>query len=290
MFSADGVHWDKHAAWGEPKHDQNDLNVAAFYKGIAFAGGGYFSGRLAATRDGVTWTDEVLPKSSPIFGLEVLGDTLYAITLRGQVYATTDGKSWSLVAAAEMPSKTHWIRSTAAGNGLIVGSGDFGPAMAFDPAKKKITVTQMAGQHDKNATLKRVAFGNGTFVVGGQDGLLAASTDGIAWKNNETYPERGNISSVVWTGERFLAVGAGGKALESPDGLMWKPLATTQPKIIVRAGETLFGWSWPPTTIQHSRDAAAWQLVANEKSFHVKHIARGLLGQADAPHTLPAKK
>jgi hypothetical protein len=70
MFSADGLHWDQHAAWGEPKHDQNDLNVAAFYKGIAFAGGGFFSGRLTATRDGLHWSEGVLPKSSPIFGLE----------------------------------------------------------------------------------------------------------------------------------------------------------------------------------------------------------------------------
>lgn len=283
MFSADGVQWEKHAAWGEPKHDQNDLNVAAFYKGIAFAGGGYFSGRLATTRDGVTWTDEVLPKSSPIFGLEVFDGTLYAITLRGQVYATTDGAAWSLVAAAEMPTKTHWIRSTAAGNGVIVGSGDFGPAMVFHPATKKITVTQMAGQTEKNATLKRVAFGGGIFVVGGQDGLLAASRDGIEWKNNETHPERGHISAVTWTGDRFIAVGAGGRALESRDGLVWTAQAAPQPKFIVRADETLFGWSWPPTKIQHSRDGTQWQPVSNEKGWHVKHIARGSLGGNAAP-------
>lgn len=29
MFSKDGLAWEKHAAWGEPKHDQNDLNAAA---------------------------------------------------------------------------------------------------------------------------------------------------------------------------------------------------------------------------------------------------------------------
>ena len=33
MISQDGIQWKNHASWGEPKHDQNDLNVATFFKG-----------------------------------------------------------------------------------------------------------------------------------------------------------------------------------------------------------------------------------------------------------------
>ena len=65
MLSKDGKAWEKHFAWGQPKHDQNDLNVAAHFKGAFFAGGGYFSGRLTATRDGKAWSDGVIPGSSP---------------------------------------------------------------------------------------------------------------------------------------------------------------------------------------------------------------------------------
>jgi hypothetical protein len=137
MVAVDGLDWGNHVAWGEPKHDQNDLNVAAFFKGAAYVGGGYSIARLTATRDGQTWSEGALPKGSPIFGLEVLNDVLYAITLRGQVYKTADGQTWTLVAAAEMPTKTHWIRAAASGNGIIIGSGDYGPALAFDPKQKK---------------------------------------------------------------------------------------------------------------------------------------------------------
>src|SRR4051794_373192 len=160
MLSRDGLTWERHQEWGTPGHDQNDLNVAVNFKGTFFAGGGYFSGRTTATRDGETWSDGVVPGSSPIFGYEIFGDTLYAIDLRGVVFKTTDGENWPLVVKPEMPSKTHWIRGTDRGNGIIVGSGDFGPVIAFDPVTEKIVVTQMAGQVDKNPGLRRVAYGN----------------------------------------------------------------------------------------------------------------------------------
>src|SRR5262249_43987427 len=131
MFSADGIHWDSHVSWGTPGHDTNDLSAAAFFKGAAYAGGGYFNARITATRDGKTWSEGTLTQGSPIFGLEVVNDTLFVVTLRGQVYRSTDGESFDLVAQPKMPSDKHWIRFTAAGAGKIVGSGDYGPALAY---------------------------------------------------------------------------------------------------------------------------------------------------------------
>lgn len=287
MFSTDGLTWENHVAWGEPKHDQNDLNCAAFFKGTAYVGGGYYSGRLTATRDGKTWSEGVLPNSSPVFGMEILHDALYAITLRGQVYKTSDGESWTMVAAAKMPSPTHWIRSTVSGNGVIVGSGDFGPAIVFDPKTEKITVTQMAGQKDKNAMWKRVAYGNGVFVVCGQDGLLAATKDGHSWQNNETRPERGNFSSVVWAGDGFLATAEKQDALFSQDGLEWKKFETKAPHTLVRAGDWVYGWSWPPSKIKRTRDGATWEPVPNAKEYYAKDVVVGNLSGMGSPPKLP---
>jgi hypothetical protein len=289
MFAPDGLAWRGHVSWGEPKHDQNDLNVAAFYRGAAYVGGGYSIARMTATRDGVHWSEGVLPKGSPVFGLEVLQETLYVITLRGQVYKTADGETFTMVAAAPMPTPTHWIRNTASGNGIVLGSGDYGPALAFDPRTEQITVTQMAGQNDKNAGFKRVAFGNGVFVVGGQDGLLAATRDGKAWQNNDTHPERGDISAVVWAGDRFIASGKHG-GLESADGLLWQPITPKLPRQMVRAGEWVYGWSWPPAKLTRSRDGAHWEDVPNEKEFHAKHVAFGELAGSGAPPRLPEGK
>jgi hypothetical protein len=289
MIAADGLSWGDHVAWGEPKHDQNDLNVAAFFKGAAYVGGGYSIARLTATRDGKAWSEGALPKGGPVFGLEELDGLLYAVTLRGVVFRTADGETWEEVAAARMPGDKHWIRSTRTGNGLLVGSGDFGPVIAYDPRTGKLSLSQMAGQSEKHAGIQRVAFGNGTFVVAGQDGLLAASKDGVSWTNNETKPERGMIHAVIWTGDRFLASAQKG-ALVSPDGIEWTPSAQPVPRKFARAGDWIYGWSWPPHKLQRSRDGTAWEPVPNEKEYHVKDVASGRLDGSGAPPRLPARK
>src|SRR5438270_448605 len=79
MLSADGKTWTQVGSWSKPGHNQDDLNVAASFQGTFYVGGGYFSGRLTATRDGKNWSDGVIPGSSPLFGLEVMGDSLFAM-------------------------------------------------------------------------------------------------------------------------------------------------------------------------------------------------------------------
>lgn len=286
MLSRDGMHWEKHQEWGPVGHNQDDLNVAVNYQGAFYAGGGYFSGRMTATRDGETWSDGVIPGSSPIFGLEVLGDVLYAVDLRGKVFKTTDGEKWTAVAAAEMPSKVHWIRGADQGNGLIVGSGDYGPVIAFDPATEKIVVTQMDGQVDKQPGLKRVAFGNGIFVIGGQAGLLAVTKDGVTFENNHMVPDRGDIRCVAWTGQEFLATTPKG-ALRSTDGRDWQPASGNPTPQIRRVNGWLYGYGWPPSKISRSRDGISWESVPNDKQWQGKAYAYGPLAGGPPPN-LPA--
>ena len=61
------------------KHNQDELNVAANFKGTSYVGGGYFSGRFTVTRDGNTWNDDIFFGRSSIHGLEVMGDTFFAM-------------------------------------------------------------------------------------------------------------------------------------------------------------------------------------------------------------------
>lgn len=289
MLSRDGLKWELHQEWGKPGHDQNDLNLAVNFKGMFLAAGGYFSGRVTATRDGHAWSDGVIPGSSPIFGLEIFGDTLYAVDLRGKVFKTTDAEKWQLVATPTMPTPTHWIRASTQGNGLIVSSGDFGPVTAFEPATGKISVTQMTGQVDKQAGLRRVAFGNGVFVIGGQNGLLAVTKDGVNFQNNATNAARADIQCVLWTGKEFLAT-TQKEAYRSPNGLDWQPVAAPVPRQIRLVNNWLYGYGWPPHKISRSPDGVKWEPVSNEQEWQAKSFAFGPLAGGEPPKLPPGPK
>ena len=304
---SDGKTWTQVGSWSKPGHNQDDLNVAANFKGAFYVGGGYFSGRLTATRDGKTWNDGVIPGSSPIFGLEVMGDALFAMDLRGKVFKTVDGEKWQLVATPKMPPPTeamrkfaqerskdgkpvsdaqaqgHWVRGTAQGNGLILGSGDYGPVVAFDPKTNETIVTKMAGQDTKNPGPKRVAFGNGVFVVVGEKGLIARTKDGKTWENNRTRDDVGDVQCVEFNGKEFLlthtdAEDEDTKVMKSADGLTWETIDWPVPRQVRLVHGVLYSSSYPPTKLARSTDGGkTWESLANEDGWHFKAYAYGPL-------------
>jgi hypothetical protein len=320
QMSRDGKSWTQVASWSKPAHNQDDLNVAVAYKGAFYAGGGYYSGRMTATRDGKEWSDGVLPGSSPIFGLEVMDEALFALDLRGKVFKTTDGETWKLVATPVMPPPTeimkklaqersksdkpvteaqaqgHWIRATAQGNGLILGSGDYGPVVAFDPKTNSTTVTKMAGQDDKNPGPQRVAFGNGVFVVIGQKGLVACTKDGKTWENNKTNETFGDVQCVVFTGKEFLLTVTDPKTKKrsvhhSTDGLKWEAVMWTVPTQVRFVNGWLYKSSYTPTQLSRSNDGGkTWEALTVDAEWHFKNYAYGTLSGGAPPKIPPAPK
>lgn len=325
MLSTDGKTWSQVGSWSKPGHNQDDLNVAANFKGAFYVGGGYFSGRLTATRDGKLWSDGVIPSSSPIFGLEVMGDALYAMDLRGKIFKTTDGEKWELAATPKMPPPTdvmwtlakkqakdrgrdessvtesqaqgHWIRGTAQGNGLIVGSGDYGPVVAFDPKTNETVVTKMAGQDTKNPGPKRVAFGAGVFVVGGEKGLIARTADGKTWENNRTRDDVGDVQCVEFNGREFLLTHTDAKTkkatlMSSPDGLAWTTVDWPAPRQIRFVNGALYSSSYPPTKLARSTDGGrTWESLKNDDGWHFKAYAYGPLAGGPPPQVpVPPKQ
>lgn len=319
QMSRDGKTWEQVASWSKPSHNQDDLNVAANFKGAFYAGGGYFSGRLVATRDGKEWSDGVLPGSSPLFGLEVMDDALFAIDLRGKVFKTTDGETWKNVAAPVMPPPTeimrklaqerskdnkpvsdaqaqgHWIRGTAQGNGLILGSGDYGPVIAFDPKTNEISVTKMAGQDDKNPGPKRVAFGNGVFVVIGQKGLIARTKDGKTWENNAINDSRGDVQCVEFNGKEFVITITDAKTkkkdvFRSADGVKLEPVKWDVPAQVRAINGWLYKSGYTPTKLTRSHDGGeTWEPVSVDENWHFKAYAYGPLAGGPPPH-VPGQK
>lgn len=71
-----------------------------------------------------------------------------------------------------------------------------------------------------NDNLRSVVFGNGIYVVVGENGTVLVSKDKIKW--NAVLSDTASIlSDVIWTGNMFIAVGKEGTILTSKDGTHW---------------------------------------------------------------------
>jgi len=70
--------------------------------------------------------------------------------------------------------------------------------------------------------LTGVAFGNGTFVVSGDDGFINSSPDADTWINRASGTVE-PLRSVAFGNGKFVAVGKNGVSTSSPDGVTWTP-------------------------------------------------------------------
>jgi len=95
----------------------------------------------------------------------------------------------------------------------------------------------MAGQDNKNPGPKRVAFGNGVFVIVGEKGLIARTKDGKTWENNRTREDVGDVQCIEFNGKEFLLAHTDAKAktskmMKSADGLAWESVDWPVPRQI----------------------------------------------------------
>jgi hypothetical protein len=119
-----------------------------------------------------------------------------------------------------------------------------------------------------------VAFGGGVFVGVGLHGLRMSTRDGLKWSPRQVGEEGEHLNSVVWTGKRFVAVGAGA-TYESADGEAWtrKPNKNA-PLTVAYGGGVFVGANWKGRLLR-STDAVEWvQVFKSER--HVEAIAFGI--------------
>jgi len=66
---------------------------------------------------------------------------------------------------------------------------------------------------------RAVTFGHGQFVLAGNDGLTAVSTDGVLWFEQFVLSE--NLRAITYAAAHFIAVGNNGSVISSLDGEGW---------------------------------------------------------------------
>ncbi|WP_020602272.1 putative Ig domain-containing protein [Spirosoma spitsbergense] len=114
--------------------------------------------------------------------------------------------------ASSQPGTPGWVRRLLF-SGLLL--------LTMTGASAQTTWTARPQTGDKQ--LSDVAYGAGTYVaVGGDDGLIRISTDGITWTNQVAGTNSANgLSAIIYATGKFVAVGNNGRTLTSTDGLTW---------------------------------------------------------------------
>ena len=66
-----------------------------------------------------------------------------------------------------------------------------------------------------------VLWNGSEFLAVGDGGVALSSADGVSWRQADTGTTE-TLYGVAWNGSQFTAVGTGGVRVESQDGLAWK--------------------------------------------------------------------
>jgi len=254
-----------------------------YYRAVAFGNGRYvaagtFGGQnvFASSADGVKWETRFKDgqHKNYVRGLG-FGKGLF-IAIGGEpvtvgasapiLLSSPDGVKWSdyiLIKGKNI------LRRIAFGNGLFVGVGDRGRRAASSDG------TEWKDAPDVKAidTLVDVAFGKGVFVGVGLHGLRMKSDDGLKWSERLIGEEGEHLNSILWAGDRFVAVGMGA-TYTSPDGTTWKRESNKNAPLTVAYGNNQFiGSNWRGRILR-STDALDWREVFKAE-HHIEAIGFG---------------
>jgi hypothetical protein len=202
------------------------------------------------------WSNPV-PHGAHIFGLASSGSTVVQVGEYGQAYATDDLVQWRpletgvtnmlrsatwlgsrlIITGSEgivlysdglnfFPSvqlnTTDWLEGVAASPSVAVAVGDNGSI--YRSSDGAAWVRQPAAAE----WLRSVTYGNAKFVAVGDAGFVTSSANGQLWNGvTRLVPRDGvtkDLNGVVWSGNRFWALGNGGAAFTSLNGTDWVEL------------------------------------------------------------------
>jgi hypothetical protein len=268
IVSRDGRQWTNH----EVGKEGEVYRTVAFGKGRAVALGSFGGSNIyTSTADGTTWEPRGLKDakySSYVRGV-CFGDGRFVAVGADPIFTITsaDGLQWSdyfrLVATENRHN--HILRRIVYGNDRYVAIGDFGRRATSKDGK---TWTD-GPKPDASETLIDLAFGRGVFVGVGLHGVCWVSEDGLTWVRRHSGEEGEHLNSVLWTGDRFVAVALGATYL-SPDGIEWTRRPNSNAPLTVAYGAGVFvGAHWKGRLLA-SEDAVTWtQVFKSEHHFEV---------------------
>ena len=215
------------------------------------------SGKLATSRDGVTWTERTSSfGTTTINGVSFGGGQFVAVGNDGTLATSHDGVTWTQRTSsfgtfdnnilgvaygdgqhvavggsgriATSPDGITWTQRSSGFGGSVMRGVGYGGGLHVAVAQNGkigtspdgIDWTQRTSGLRDDAVIVSVAYGGGKYVVAGFIGALATSPDGITWTPQTGFGS-GSILGVTYAAAQFVAVGSSGRIATSPDGITW---------------------------------------------------------------------
>jgi hypothetical protein len=245
------------------------------------------SGKMAESTDGTTWT-AITGFTVPIANTGILKGIIYApsgqfmtiysqgtgTTAQNRIFASsgtgTSGVAWSNAAPGNVNPATVWSAITVNSRQIVV-VGDRNTVIVRSSTEipNNWTVLTSATNKSPIADITAVA-GNadGTkYIVGGRNGMIAytgaALSASTTWTTLDDTPfGEGAINDAVYGGDKFVAVGAGGKIAYSTDGTTWKAVSGSPvgsgDVVSVAYGTNTFVAAGASGKLAYSTDGITW--------------------------------
>ncbi len=194
--------------------------TSAELRGITYGNGEYVavgdSGTIITSPDGKNWAKQLSGTARELFCV-TWGDNLFvAAGDSGVALTSPNGASWTPQSSG---TKNSLRGALWADNEFILVGLNSSILTSPDGVSWNHRVSPCT------CDLLGIAFGDQPTIfvaVGGYLGpALLTSPDGITWTSSSTSATSSMLTSVIWNGEEFTAIGEKGSILTSPNGLSW---------------------------------------------------------------------
>jgi hypothetical protein len=248
LTSTDGVTWTSRTS-----------GTALTLNDVAYDGSSQFiavgnTGAVISSPAGTTWTTQTSGTTNQLFGIVFASSTWIAVGAAGTVISSANGTAWvtQTSGTANQLNQVLFFNSLfiAVGSGTTVITSTLGVSWATQTTNLSGSLngiaasgtlalatgtsgvlatssngTSYANAGGGNSNLSSIAFGAGTYVLGGN------ATNGsalLATVNPTTYAYKRQVSgtvnpiyAVAFVNGQFVATSASGTILKSPDGVTW---------------------------------------------------------------------
>lgn len=181
--------------------------------------GGRTIARISST-DGVNWNETILTSSGGFFNhIQFFKDTFYAVDMsRGMIVKSADGLSWQDAAALAGGSQSDWVTVLGVIGERLVAAGKNG-RLHYTVDGQSWTSGRVDIQGIIN--ISAIAEEKGLIVVAGENGRIATSRDMKTWLDVTPPWSHLNWHDIAAGPDGFVVVGESGAIAMSSQGSEW---------------------------------------------------------------------